>query len=193
VTTTSAARVLVVMGVSGCGKSTVAELLAERLEWPFMEGDSLHPPANIAKMEAGQPLTDDDRWPWLRRIATWIEERLDAGESGIVTCSALKRSYREVLDRRGGGVLFVYLAGERATLEERMKARTGHFMPLSMLDSQLKTLEEPASDEPSVRVPIEQSPEEIADEVVAALNEGVREGSSPGRRPGSGASRPRDP
>jgi gluconokinase len=165
----SAARVLVVMGVSGCGKSTVAELLAQQLGWPFMEGDSLHPAANIEKMESGQPLTDEDRWPWLRRIATWVEERLDAQESGIVTCSALKRSYREVLDRRGEGVVFVYLAGERATLEERMRARTGHFMPLSMLESQLETLEEPQPDEPSIRVPIEQSPEEIADEVLVAL------------------------
>jgi carbohydrate kinase (thermoresistant glucokinase family) len=160
------------MGVSGCGKSTVAEVLEQRLRWPFLEGDSLHPAANIAKMESGQPLTDEDRWPWLRRIATWIEERLDAGESGIVTCSALKRSYRDVLDRRGSGVFFVYLAGERATLEERMKARTGHFMPSSMLDSQLQTLEEPQRDEPSVRVPIEQSTEEIVDEVIAALDGG---------------------
>jgi gluconokinase len=187
------ARVLVVMGVSGSGKTTVAELLAERLAWPFLEGDSLHPAANIAKMESGQPLTDEDRWPWLRRIATWIEERLDAGESGIVTCSALKRSYRDVLDRRGSGVLFVYLAGERATLEERMKARTGHFMPLSMLDSQLQTLEEPQPDEPSVHVPIEQSTEEIVDEVLAALSGGAPGGRSPGRRPGHGASPPRDP
>jgi carbohydrate kinase (thermoresistant glucokinase family) len=162
--------VLVVMGVSGCGKSTVAALLSERSGWPFKEGDSLHPPANVAKMEAGNPLTDEDRWPWLALIADWIEAQLDAGGNGIVTCSALKRSYREVLNRRGTGVVFVYLTGKRETLEERMRTRTGHFMPPSMLVSQLETLEEPEADEPSIRVAIEQSPEQIADEVVARLD-----------------------
>jgi carbohydrate kinase (thermoresistant glucokinase family) len=161
--------VLVVMGVSGCGKTTVAELLSQRLGWAFLEGDSLHPAANVEKMSAGQPLTDEDRWPWLERIADWIDSRLDAGESGVVTCSALKRSYRDLLSRRGSGVCFVFLSGERETLEERMKARTGHFMPTSMLDSQLATLEEPQADEPSVRVAIEQSPEDIAAEVLTRL------------------------
>ena len=162
--------VLVVMGVSGCGKSTVAALLSERLGWPFKEGDSLHPPANVAKMEAGRPLTDEDRWPWLALVADWIGGQLDAGEHGVVTCSALKRSYRDVLDRRGAGVTFVYLAGQRQTLEDRMAARTGHFMPPSMLVSQLETLEEPQPDESSIRVAIEQSPEQIAEEVVAGLD-----------------------
>ncbi len=161
--------VLVVMGVSGCGKTTVAELLSQRLGWAFLEGDSLHPAANVEKMSAGQPLTDEDRWPWLERIADWIDSRLDAGESGVVTCSALKRSYRDLLSRRGSGVSFVFLSGDRETLEERMKARTGHFMPTSMLDSQLATLEEPQADEPSVRVAIEQSPEDIAAEVLTRL------------------------
>ncbi|WP_121254232.1 gluconokinase [Nocardioides ferulae] len=161
--------VLVVMGVSGCGKSTVGEGLSERLGWPFLEGDSLHPPENVAKMESGQPLTDDDRWPWLERIADWIEERHDAGEDGVVTCSALKRSYRKVLDRRGDGVVFVFLHGERETLEARMRARTGHFMPASMLASQLETLEPPGADEPAIPVAIEQSPEEIVQQVVTAL------------------------
>lgn len=161
--------VLVVMGVAGCGKTSVAELLSERLGWSFLEGDSLHPQANVEKMSAGQPLTDQDRWPWLERIADWIDERLDAGESGIVTCSALKRSYRDLLARRGSGVCFVFLTGERETLEKRMEARTGHFMPPSMLDSQLATLEEPQADEQSVRVAIEQSPSDIVDEVIAQL------------------------
>ena len=161
--------VLVVMGVSGCGKSTVAGLLSARLGWSFMEGDSLHPDVNIAKMESGQPLNDEDRWPWLNRVAAWIEGQHPAGQDGIITCSALKRSYRDVLNRRGEGVVFVYLAGERQTLEDRMQARVGHFMPPGMLASQLETLEEPRPDEPSIRVPIEQSSAEIAEQVMREL------------------------
>lgn len=161
--------VLVVMGVAGCGKSTVADLLAARLAWPFMEGDSLHPESNIAKMESGQPLTDEDRGPWLDRVAAWIERQHTAGQDGIITCSALKRSYRDVLNRRGEGVVFVYLAGERRTLEDRMQARVGHFMPPGMLASQLETLEEPQPDEPSIRVPIERSPTAIVEQVTKAL------------------------
>lgn len=161
--------VLVVMGVSGSGKSTVAAGLADRLGWPFQEGDSLHPRSNIEKMEAGEPLTDEDRWPWLDRVADWIEDRLEADEGGIITCSALKRSYRDVLDRRGAEVVFVHLTGERSTLEQRMEERSGHFMPVSMLTSQLETLEPPEPDERSVRVRIEQDPQAIVDEVVRAL------------------------
>ncbi len=161
--------VLVVMGVSGSGKSTVAAGLADRLGWPFQEGDSLHPRSNIEKMEAGEPLTDEDRWPWLDRVADWIEDRLEEGEGGVITCSALKRSYRDVLDRRGAGVVFVHLTGERSTLEQRMEERSGHFMPASMLTSQLETLEPPEPDERSVRVRIEQDPQTIVDEVVRAL------------------------
>lgn len=163
------ATVLVVMGVSGAGKTTVAEGLARRLGWELLEGDSLHPEANVEKMASGQPLTDEDRWPWLERIADWIDERLEAGGDGIVTCSALKRSYREVLSKRGRGVVFVFLSGSRSTLEQRMQARTGHFMPASLLESQLATLEEPAADERSIRVAIEQPVSAIVDEVVAAL------------------------
>jgi carbohydrate kinase (thermoresistant glucokinase family) len=162
--------VLVVMGVSGCGKSTVAGLLSERLDWPFMEGDSLHPEANVAKMAAGQPLTDEDRWPWLEQVADWVEDRLGAGEDGIITCSALKRSYRDAIRRGSDAVVFVHLTGERGTLEERMRARSGHFMPASMLESQLATLEDPEPDEPSIRVSIEQSPDRIADQVVTELD-----------------------
>jgi gluconokinase len=159
------ATVLVVMGVSGSGKTAVAQRLAEELGWPFLEGDDLHPEANIAKMTSGEPLTDEDRMPWLRRIATWVEERLDAGGSGVVTCSALKRSYREVLDPRGERVLFVHLTGSRGTLEERLGRRAGHFMPSTLLDSQLETLEEPGPDEPAVQVRVEQP----LDQVVAAV------------------------
>jgi carbohydrate kinase (thermoresistant glucokinase family) len=161
--------VLVVMGVSGSGKTTVAEGLSARLGWPFLEGDSLHPESNVAKMSSGQPLTDEDRWPWLELVADWVAERVAAGEDGIVTCSALKRSYRDVISRDSDAVVFVHLTGERRTLEERMRTRTGHFMPPGMLASQLETLEDPSSDERSLRVAIEQEPDEIVEAVVSGL------------------------
>jgi carbohydrate kinase (thermoresistant glucokinase family) len=157
------------MGVSGSGKTTVAALLAARLRWVFEEGDALHPASNVEKMRAGHPLTDADRDPWLRRIADWIDERLDAGEDGIVTCSALKRSYREVLARRGSGVVFVLLSGSREAIGHRLAERTGHFMPPSLLDSQLSTLEEPGADEPWLGVDIGAPPDAIADAILARL------------------------
>jgi carbohydrate kinase (thermoresistant glucokinase family) len=155
------------MGVSGCGKSTVAALLAGRLGWPFEEGDDMHPAANVAKMHAGHPLTDEDRWPWLKRIAAWIDEQLAAGRSAIVTCSALRRSYRDVLRR--DGVTFVYLHGEYEQIARRLAARHGHFMPSSLLDSQFADLEEPTGDEQAMRVDIGGSPVELADEIVTSL------------------------
>jgi gluconokinase len=161
--------VLVFMGVSGCGKSTVAALLAGRLGWPFEEGDALHPQANIDKMRAGEPLTDADRLPWLERVADWIDARLDAGEDGIITCSALKRSYRGLLDRRRRGVVFVYLAGDRDTILERITTRGGHFMPPSLLDSQFAALEEPGPDESAIRVDVGPPPQEVARTVAAEL------------------------
>ena len=161
--------VLVFMGVSGCGKSTVAALLAGRLGWPFEEGDALHPQANVDKMRAGEPLTDADRLPWLERVADWIDARLDTGEDGIVTCSALKRSYRGLLDRRRRGVVFVYLAGDEDTINARITTRGGHFMPPSLLDSQFAILEEPGPDEPAIRVEIGPSPQQIAQTVVDQL------------------------
>lgn len=166
------ARVLVVMGVSGSGKSTVAAIIADELDWAFAEGDDMHPAANVAKMEAGTPLTDEDRWPWLDVVAAWIRGHLDAGTNGVVTCSALKRSYRDVL--RAAGVVFVHVAGDRALLEQRMSARSGHFMPTSLLDSQLATLEPPQSDEAHVTVTADRSPADETAEVVAAL--GLRRG-----------------
>lgn len=153
------------MGVSGCGKSTVAALLAGELGWPFEEGDSLHPQANVDKMAAGHPLDDEDRWPWLEKVAEWVEECLDAGRSGIITCSALKRSYRDVINQRGGGVEFVYLAGSHETIAARLAARQGHFMPPALLDSQFATLEEPTSDEPSIRVDVGPPAPVIADQI----------------------------
>lgn len=161
--------VLVVMGVSGCGKSTVAGLLAGRLGWPLEEGDDLHPQANKDKMAAGHPLNDEDRWPWLTTIADWVDDRLDAQESGLVTCSALKRSYRDILNRRGSGVVFVYLAGSRETIATRLQARQGHFMPSSLLDSQFADLEEPATDEPEVRIDLGPPARVIAQNVIEAL------------------------
>jgi gluconokinase len=147
---TSPPTVLIVMGVSGTGKSTVAGLLAGHLGWPLQEGDDLHPEANVDKMEKGIPLTDDDRWPWLDRIGEWIDEQGRQNEPGIVTCSALRRAYRDRLRRPN--VVFVYLAGTREAIRRRMAAREGHFMPLSLLDSQLDTLEPPGPDEQVITV-----------------------------------------
>jgi gluconokinase len=161
--------VLVIMGVSGSGKSTIGTLLTERLGWVFEEGDSLHPTSNVEKMAAGIPLTDEDRWPWLARVADWIDNRLDAGENGIVTCSALKRSYRNVLNRRGSGVEFVYLAVEVAELTERVEHREGHFMPVSLLGSQLGTLEVPTTAEPAIQVDADPDPRLVVDRILRDL------------------------
>jgi len=167
---TAGTQVLVVIGVSGCGKTTVAALLAGRCGWSFEEGDALHPQSNVDKMRAGHPLTDEDRWPWLEKVASWIEGQLDAGRSGIITCSALKRSYRDILNRRGSGVVFVYLAGDKELIAARLAVRRGHFMPPSLLESQFETLEEPQADEPAVRVDIGPSPQEVVQNIVDVLN-----------------------
>lgn len=162
--------VLVVMGISGTGKSTVATLLAERLNWPFAEGDDLHPPANVEKMAAGIPLTDDDRRPWLDRVGAWIRERVAAGRPGIITCSALRRAYRDRL--RGDDpahVVFVHLAGSRETVAQRLAARTGHFMPSSLLDSQIATLEPPGPDENALTVDVVREAADQVDEIVERL------------------------
>ncbi|PQZ92856.1 carbohydrate kinase [Arthrobacter sp. MYb227] len=166
-------RVLVLMGVSGCGKTTVAALLAGRFGWEFEEGDSLHPASNVEKMHAGHPLTDEDRWPWLAEVADWIEAELDSGKHGVITCSALKRSYREVLNRRGTGVEFVYLAGTQQQIAARLAARQGHFMPASLLQSQFTDLEEPQDDEPAIRVDIGPAPRKIVQSIIDALGLGT--------------------
>jgi gluconokinase len=160
--------VLVIMGVSGCGKSTVAGLLGGRLGWDLAEGDDMHPAASIAKMAAGQPLTDEDRWPWLARVAAWIRAHAAAHRPGIITCSALKRSYRDVL--RADPVVFVYLAASRELIARRLAARHGHFMPLALLDSQFAALEPPGPDEQAVTVDVSGSPEQTASLVMAALH-----------------------
>jgi gluconokinase len=161
--------VLVLMGVSGCGKTTVAQILSAHLGWPYEEGDALHPAANVAKMAAGHPLDDADRAPWLAKVADWVDERLDAGESGVITCSSLKRSYRALIGRRGAGVEFVYLHGSRELIAARLADRHGHYMPASLLDSQFATLEEPGPDEPALRVEIGEPPEAIAHDIIQAL------------------------
>ncbi|QRE72779.1 gluconokinase [Methylobacterium aquaticum] len=161
--------VIVVMGVSGSGKSTVASLLAGRLGWEFEDGDDFHPPANVEKMQAGHPLTDEDRWPWLAAIAAWIDRLRAEGRHGVVTCSALKRAYREILVGDRPDVRLVYLKGDRDLIGRRMAARHGHFMPTSLLDSQFRTLEEPASDENPLVVSIGATPQAIVAEIGGAL------------------------
>jgi carbohydrate kinase (thermoresistant glucokinase family) len=166
----SAPHILIVMGVSGSGKSTVAGALAERLGWALAEGDDFHSPANVAKMHAGTPLTDADRLPWLKSVAGWIETRLKAGQSGIVTCSALKHSYRDLLTGGRPDVRFVYLKGSPEVMAKHLAGRHGHFMPASLLASQFETLEEPAADEPVLVVDDDQPVEAIVDEVVGRLD-----------------------
>jgi carbohydrate kinase (thermoresistant glucokinase family) len=159
--------VIVLMGVAGCGKSTTGDGLSEALGWPFRDADSFHPPANVEKMSRGMPLDDADRAPWLAAIAAWIDGRLERGEPGIVSCSALKRAYRERIVGPRRGVHLVYLEGDRELIGRRLAARKGHFMPASLLDSQLAVLEEPGEDERPVIVDVDASP----DSVVAAILE----------------------
>ncbi|MEM9630861.1 MAG: gluconokinase [Pseudomonadota bacterium] len=157
----------VVMGVSGCGKSKIGQGFARAIGGNFFDGDDLHPEENIAKMSRGEPLSDTDREPWLDRVGMRLR---DAKEPIVVACSALKRAYRERITQRAGGpVTFLYLEGTREVLSDRMKLREGHFMPLALLDSQLKTLEPPGPDELSVKASIDQTP----DEVVAELLHGI--------------------
>lgn len=154
---------IVVMGVSGCGKSTVGQLLAQKLSARFIDGDDLHPESNKAKMAAGNPLNDDDRWPWLALVGQALAE----GQT-VVACSALKRVYRERILSAAPQTKFVHLSGSREVLEQRLGARSGHFMPASLLDSQLATLEPLAADEPGLVVDIDQP---VADIVAQAVGE----------------------
>ena len=160
-------KVLVLMGVSGSGKTTVGELLAQTLGWAYADADSFHSPENVAKMAAGHPLTDEDRSPWLQSIRAWIDERVTKQEPGIVGCSALKHAYRDVLRRPE--LCFVYLRGTRAEIAERLAARKGHFFKPNMLDSQLAALEEPSADERVITVEIDHTPSEIVSFVIAEL------------------------
>ena len=167
--------IVVVMGVSGSGKSTVAALLAAALGCQFQEGDDLHPPENVEKMRRGTPLTDADRMPWLRKIAAEIDGWRARGECGVLTCSALKRSYRDIIigDRRD--VVLLYLRGSRELIHQRMVARHGHFMPVALLDSQFATLEEPTPDEHPITVDVADNPADIAHEIVRHLEDRDRQ------------------
>jgi carbohydrate kinase (thermoresistant glucokinase family) len=165
---------IVVMGVSGCGKSTVGELLATRLQSDFLDADDLHPAANKAKMAGGTPLTDEDRWPWLAVVGAAMKAETDAGRSIVMACSALRHVYRDALRAAAAGpVFFVHLHGTRELLESRLGARHGHFMPSSLLDSQLATLEPLGADERGVVLDIADNPESLVADAVAAVR-GVR-------------------
>lgn len=167
-----APAVIVVMGVASSGKTSLGERLAERLGWPFRDADSFHPPANVAKMSSGIPLTDEDRKPWLAAIAAWIDDLRASGGNGIVTCSALKKAYREVIVGDRPDVALVYLRGSRELIGQRMAARQHHFMPPALLDSQFATLEEPGADENPLVVQVEASKEAIVEQVVRELQLG---------------------
>jgi gluconokinase len=163
--------IAVLMGVSGSGKTTIARGVAEREGWLLVEGDALHPPANVAKMHAGIPLTDEDRWPWLQAISREIDAMRARGQSAVVACSALKRGYRDTLIGDRADVVLVYLQGSKALIAGRVAARQGHFMPPALLDSQFATLEEPTEDEHPVVVSIAPPADAIVDEVVRQLKE----------------------
>lgn len=161
--------VLIVMGVSGCGKTTVGEELAGRLHWQFAEADSFHPTANVEKMRSGTPLTDDDRAPWLEAIAMWIDTMRSRGKRCVVTCSALKRAYRQRLAHGHGDVRFVYLQGTYDLVASRLAARKHEYMPVTLLRSQFDALEEPGAEENPLVLSITQPAAEIVRQVVASL------------------------
>ncbi len=156
-------------GVSGSGKTTVGILLAKRLNWLFADGDSFHPAANIAKMRSGIPLTDTDRWPWLRIIARWMDERIAAGESAVVPCSLLKRSYRDLLLTGRPAARVVFLNADRDVLHARLAARHGHFFSVQLLDSQFADLEPPQPAESALVLDATKTPVQLADEITARL------------------------
>ncbi len=163
--------IAVVMGVSGSGKTTVAVLLAAALGCQFQEGDDLHPAANVEKMRSGTPLTDADRLPWLSKIAEEIDGWRARGESGVLTCSALKRAYRDIIVGTRAGVTLVYLKGSHELIHQRMAARHEHFMPLALLDSQFATLQEPTPNEQPITVDVGGRPAEIVAEIVYQLEQ----------------------
>jgi gluconokinase len=162
---------VIVMGVSGCGKTTVGRVLAQRLGWPYVDGDDLHPAANVAKMAAGHPLTDADRWPWLRAIRHQLDEWAAAGIDGVLACSALRRAYRDVLRDGPGELRFAFLDVDPDVLAARLAHRAGHFMPSALLASQLATLEPPTDDEHPIRIVVHHDPDvdDVIREIVSQL------------------------
>ena len=189
--------IVIVAGVSGSGKTTVGAMLAGHLHWAFADGDDFHPAANIEKMRSGVPLTDADRWPWLRAIAAWMDERIAQDEPAVIPCSALKRSYRDILLTGRPGARLVFLAVDREVLAGRLAARHAHFFPAQLLNSQLDALEPPAPDEHMVTV-VEHAADRPADTVaniVALLWPGDgpgagTPGTSGGARPGAAVGEP---
>jgi gluconokinase len=165
----SGAEYVIVMGVSGSGKTTVAKGIAERMGWEFAEGDDFHPRANVEKMAAGHPLTDEDRWPWLRAIGAWIDEREAEGTCAVLTCSALRRVYRDLLREGRPNVRFCHVEADPDLIAERLSHRQGHYMPPSLLPSQLATLEPLQADEPGVVVSAKETPEEVVDQAIEVL------------------------
>ncbi|MCA3322244.1 MAG: gluconokinase [Roseomonas sp.] len=167
---------IIVMGVSGSGKSTIGALLAEKLGWPFADADGFHPAANVAKMASGQPLTDADRWPWLDAIAAHIATARQAAQPVVVACSALRRAYRERLRAGHNDLLFLHLAGAPEVIAKRQAARQGHFMPPSLMASQFATLEDPAAEADAVTISVLSSPHDV---VAAALEHLAQGGPTP--------------
>ncbi|HWF77944.1 MAG TPA: gluconokinase [Caulobacteraceae bacterium] len=161
--------VLVTMCVSGAGKTTLGEMLAARLGWPFKEGDELHPPANVAKMKSGHPLNDADRAPWLAAVGEWIDGWVAAGESGVISCSALKRAYRDTIAAGRPAVRFVFIDLDEATIAARLQRREHAYWPPALLHSQFEALQVPTPDEPVIMVNGHASRDAQVDEVVAAL------------------------
>ncbi|SJZ68556.1 gluconokinase [Consotaella salsifontis] len=165
------AKAIVVMGPSGVGKTTTAMVLAARLGWPYAEGDDFHPLENIAKMSAGIPLQDADREPWLAAIRDWIDEQARGGASVVVTCSALKRRYRDILRQADVDLCFLFLAADQLLVGERVARRAGHYMPPSLLASQFGDLEPLQADEPGIFVTVDKAPEAVAEEALLRLAE----------------------
>lgn len=161
--------VVLLMGVSGCGKSTTGRNLSQALGWPYRDADEFHPEANVAKMRAGIALSDEDRWPWLDAIGAWIDDRRQAAAPAIVSCSALKRIYRRRLFAGRDGVRLVYLQGRRELIAQRLKGRKGHFMPSALLDSQFAALEEPGREEGALVVPVALAPKKVVRRIIEDL------------------------
>jgi gluconokinase len=165
--------ILIVAGVAGSGKTTVGELVAARLGWEFADGDSFHPAANIAKMKAGHPLADEDRWPWLEAIGSWMDDRLARGQSAVVACSALKRSYRDVLLTGRDQVSLIFLQISPVEDEARLKARHGHFFTEPLLASQWAAMEVPDASERAHVLEVRGTAEQTADEIIRLLGPGA--------------------